>query len=269
MPRPKVPLISRRMVYEAALRIIDDEGLDAVSTRRLGQEIGVNGTSLYYHFKSMDEVLSGAAGLALSEVRTPDEQDAHWREWFPENVLRTRRVLLKHPNLIPLMFDRRRLGIGERDQDSTVRRLLDEGVPLRAIMPLMVTFESYAIGSALHETQDRDERLHMRDAEFPDLARARRETGMIGEALLKLTIASIIDTVLAATENEHKTPKKPARKSRPRKTLRAARDTGFDPASAEAGAKTARFTADGSVSRKMSTSLKAPLPRKAPVPPMP
>jgi TetR/AcrR family tetracycline transcriptional repressor len=197
VPRPKVPLISKRTVYEAALRLIDEDGLAAVSTRRLGVEIGVNGTSLYHHFKSMDEVLAGAAGLALQDVRTPDDE-ADWREWFPDNAMRTRQVLLNHPNLIALLLDRRRYGIGERGQDATVRRLLSEGVPLAAITPLMVTFELLAIGSALQDTQSNGPGAHELDELYPDLARARKASGLAGEELLRAVMQSITDTILAA-----------------------------------------------------------------------
>jgi len=157
------------------------------------------------------------------------------------------------------MFERRRLGIGQRNSDRIVRRLLDEGLSLRAVMPVLNAFELHAIGSAWQETQNADEQLQKRDAEFPDLARARRETGLAGEALLKLTMSSIIDTVLAATEDERMTPKKPAKKARPRKTLPAAQDA--VPAIAEESrAKTARSTANGDASRKTSASLQAPIP---------
>lgn len=210
MPRPKQPLISRRAVFELALKIIDAEGVAAVSTRRIGQELGINGTSLYYHFKTMDEVVAGAAGLALAEVRTPTDPDARWQDWLPENVLRTRRVLLAHPNLIPVLNERRRLGIGERDQDETVRRLLAEGVPQPAVMPLMLSLELFAIGSALHEAQnaaaasDSDPAV----AEYPALAQARRDSGLAGEALLKVIIASVIEAVMNAV------PPPPRKRSR-------------------------------------------------------
>ena len=61
VPRPKVPLISKRKTLEAALRIIDAEGLESLSVRRLAIELNVNGASLYHHFKNKEEILVGAA----------------------------------------------------------------------------------------------------------------------------------------------------------------------------------------------------------------
>ena len=60
MGRPKQALISRRKTLEVALRIIDEEGLEELSIRRLGKELNVRGISLYHHFKSKADILVGA-----------------------------------------------------------------------------------------------------------------------------------------------------------------------------------------------------------------
>ena len=86
MVRPKKPLISRRATLEMALKIIDEEGLEALSIRRLGRALNIQGISLYYHFKNKEEILLGASALALSRVRTPDPSDHDWREWLVRNM---------------------------------------------------------------------------------------------------------------------------------------------------------------------------------------
>jgi len=59
--RPKIPLISKRAALQAALDIIDTEGIDALSIRYLAEKLGVNGASLYHHFQNKDEIVVGAA----------------------------------------------------------------------------------------------------------------------------------------------------------------------------------------------------------------
>ncbi|WP_217146263.1 TetR/AcrR family transcriptional regulator, partial [Streptomyces sp. AC627_RSS907] len=49
MARPRKPLLSRERIVTAALALVDAEGLQAVSTRRLAAELGVSGPSLYNH----------------------------------------------------------------------------------------------------------------------------------------------------------------------------------------------------------------------------
>ncbi|GAA4752841.1 hypothetical protein GCM10023350_42690 [Nocardioides endophyticus] len=151
MARPKVPLISRRKALEAALEIVDSEGLSALSIRRLGEALNVNGASLYHHFKNKDDILVGVTLLALADVATPREENENWRVWLPLNAYRTRQALVSHPELIPIMLRRAPLGIGLAEVEASVQRLQDEGVPLSMIAPLMESLELLAITSALQE----------------------------------------------------------------------------------------------------------------------
>jgi AcrR family transcriptional regulator len=56
MARPSKPLIRRDAVVEASLRIIDTEGLDALSLPRLARELNVHPPSLYHHFEDKAEI---------------------------------------------------------------------------------------------------------------------------------------------------------------------------------------------------------------------
>lgn len=151
MARPKTPLISRRKALEAALEIVDTEGLGALSIRRLGEALNVNGASLYHHFKNKDEILVGVTQLALADVATPRTDEESWRVWLPRNTSRTREALVRHPELIPIMLRRAPLGIGLSEVEASVQRLLEEGVPLPMVVPLMESGELLAISSALQE----------------------------------------------------------------------------------------------------------------------
>ena len=152
MGRPKKALISRRKTLEVALRIIDEEGLDALSIRRLGVELKVRGISLYYHFPSKEHILVGACELALADVRTPHNADTDWHEWLIENGRRYYKALLAHPNLIPLLMRRHPLRIGLSEHNSTVGLLAVQGVPVGVIMPLMEALESLALGCAAYQS---------------------------------------------------------------------------------------------------------------------
>src|SRR6202047_4106647 len=149
MARPKVPLISRRRALEAALGIIDNEGLKALSIRRLGEVMNVNGASLYHHFANKDDILVGVTQLALADVTAPRSESDNWRVWLPLNAYRTRQALIAHPELIPIMLRRVPLGIGSEEVEASVARLRAEGVDMSVIAPLMESFEWLAISSAL------------------------------------------------------------------------------------------------------------------------
>src|SRR5580704_7435789 len=99
--RPKIPLISRDSVLDLALRIIDREGLDALSVRRIGEELGVNSASLYHHFQNKHDIVVSAAELALlrTPLRLPTSSVSDWRELLLLGSQQLRDFLLSHPEL--------------------------------------------------------------------------------------------------------------------------------------------------------------------------
>src|SRR5437899_10255161 len=97
---PRVPL-TRQRIIRVALRIMDDEGLHAVTMRRVGRELGVEAMSLYNHVRDKEDIFDGICERVMCEFRFPsDEEDwvatalAGAREW--------RRLLRVHPNVIQL-----------------------------------------------------------------------------------------------------------------------------------------------------------------------
>jgi AcrR family transcriptional regulator len=136
-------------VLEVALAIIDSEGMDALSMRRLGAALDVNKASLYHHFTNKEAILIGVTELALAEVTAPRNESDSWRLWMPHNAYLLRRALIAHPELIPIMLRRVSLGIGRAEVEAAVIRLRAEGVPEGAIVPLMESLEMVAIVSAL------------------------------------------------------------------------------------------------------------------------
>jgi AcrR family transcriptional regulator len=211
--RPKVPLISRRKALEAALDIVDREGLAALSIRRLGEALGVNGASLYHHFTNKDDILVGVTQLALADVTSPRSDNDSWRAWLPLNTYRTRQALIAHPELIPVMLRRTPLGIGAKEVEASIQRLEEEGVPLEAIAPLMESLELLAIISALQEVGQRGGWVH-EDAEPATLTairRADRGRGLTSEELFDALCTSVMASVETAVQL------KQARKARSRR----------------------------------------------------
>jgi AcrR family transcriptional regulator len=202
--RPKEALISRRRSLEAALAIIDSEGLAALSIRKLADVLGVNGASLYHHFASKDAIVSGAAQLALADVRTPNEPSESWREWLPRNAYTLRSALLEHPELIPVIVRRRSLGFGAKELDASARRLMSEGVPSAAVMPLIDALELMAIGSALHESQATGVDDELDDAfdhdAYPSLTMAIDHRGLGADEVFEVVVSSIVDSIERACE---------------------------------------------------------------------
>lgn len=162
MGRPKVPLIDRDLAIAKALEIIDAEGLDAFSIRRLGSELGVNGASLYHHFADKDDILNGVRVLVLREARVvPLSWKGNWQEHLTTSMSRYRDALLRHPNTAPLMApqDNRTAGLTLRER--LMAKMVAEGVPTRLVHAIIDSAQMLVIGSALVNPQQHSPREHV------------------------------------------------------------------------------------------------------------
>lgn len=156
MGRPSQPLIDPASAIATALELIDGEGLEAFSMRRLGGELGVSGAALYYHFDDKDDVLDGVKLLVLREARAllPRSQRATWQELLITSVSRYRKALAKHPNAAPLMLPGRTpRSIGLPYREGLLQMMEEAGVPLRHRYAIIDSAECLAFGSAFTNPQ--------------------------------------------------------------------------------------------------------------------
>jgi AcrR family transcriptional regulator len=103
LARPPQPLLNRQRIIEVATSILDSDGLDALSTRRLAAELGVSAPSLYNHFHTKEAILDGIADAIVAQV---DLTVLDGRDW-PESLIAWargyRRALAAHPNAVPFL----------------------------------------------------------------------------------------------------------------------------------------------------------------------
>jgi AcrR family transcriptional regulator len=64
--------LSRERILGAALEVVDEQGIDALSMRKLGQSLGYEAMSLYNHVANKDDLLAGILDLVLAEMDPPD-----------------------------------------------------------------------------------------------------------------------------------------------------------------------------------------------------
>ncbi|AXK37383.1 TetR/AcrR family transcriptional regulator [Streptomyces armeniacus] len=104
MARPRKRLLSRERIVACALALVDAEGLQAVSTRRLAAELGVSGPSLYNHFRTKDEILDAVADTVCADVDLSMFEDGTgWREALTRWARSYRAALTAHPNIVPFL----------------------------------------------------------------------------------------------------------------------------------------------------------------------
>lgn len=137
MARPSTPLISKQATLEVALKIVDEDGLAALSIRRLGKELNVNGYSLYHHFKNKDGIVIALCQYVLQQIDDSEPGDTSWQEWILESQLRAYEVLSAHPNIVPAVLKHNLLGVHKRGTEKVARFLADQGLPPEAILALI------------------------------------------------------------------------------------------------------------------------------------
>jgi TetR/AcrR family transcriptional regulator, tetracycline repressor protein len=193
MGRPLKPLISKRKTAIAALRIIDQEGVKALSVRHLAKRVNVRAQSFYHHFPKKRDILSAAILLAFEEVR-PDipvsewvgEPPADWRDWITTNSLNYRRMLMRHPNLIPVLTAHGPYEFSVGAYDAQARQLEAAGLERSAIMPLLLALEAFTIGTVLVETSVSGGNHAQMGSKFPFLYSALKDATPIDQWFLAI-----------------------------------------------------------------------------------
>jgi TetR/AcrR family tetracycline transcriptional repressor len=106
---PRNSLSDERILAEA-LTLVDESGLEGLTTRALGRRLGVDSTAVYRHFRSKDELLSALAdhivGSAGCEQPVSTDGDGSLRGELRSICLAVRRALLAHPAMTPIVVRR-------------------------------------------------------------------------------------------------------------------------------------------------------------------
>lgn len=153
MARPRKPLLSRDRIVATASSLVDSEGLDAVSTRRLAAELGVSGPSLYNHFKGKDEILDAVADAVSAKVDLSmfDEGDGRdWRTALHDWAASYRAALTAHPNVVPVLArgpGRRPAGL--KVADAVFGAMVRAGWPPAQATHIGALMRYFVMGSAL------------------------------------------------------------------------------------------------------------------------
>jgi AcrR family transcriptional regulator len=99
--RPAVLTIDR--IVAAAVEILDDEGLEALTMRRLGTRLGVAAMSLYRHVPNRESLLGEVVNRLFAEAAGGQAPEAAWPEALTGFGRAYRRMLLAHPHAVPLL----------------------------------------------------------------------------------------------------------------------------------------------------------------------
>ena len=143
--------LTRERVLLAALDLADSSGVEALSMRRLGQELGVEAMSLYNHVASKSDLLDGMIDIVFSEIDLPSG-GGDWKAVMRRRALSARQVLRRHPWAIGLMESRTSPGPATlRHHDAVLGCLRRAGFSVELTAHAYALLDSYIYGFALQE----------------------------------------------------------------------------------------------------------------------
>ncbi|MFG1774359.1 TetR/AcrR family transcriptional regulator C-terminal domain-containing protein [Nocardia salmonicida] len=144
--------LSRDRVLDAAIRVADRGGVEAITMRRVAQELGVEAMSLYNHVPNKDAILDGVVDAVFAAIELPAAGGADWREAIRARARSARSVLAQHSWALGLMDSRRNPGSATlRHHDAVLGVLRRAGFSLPMAAHAVSLIDSYVGGFVLQE----------------------------------------------------------------------------------------------------------------------
>lgn len=177
---PQRPRLSTDRVLEAAVALADREGPEALTVRRLADDLQVHATSLYNHVPSKEAILDGVVERLLAEADLPADVEA-WQAWVREMAVAMRGLARAHPGAF-LVLTRRAADNPAAFRFSEVGLAAFErgGFPLRRAVQAVQAVSLAVLGLALNECPPPVDWVEPTPAQleadgYPYLARAAAE----------------------------------------------------------------------------------------------
>ena len=148
--KKRVPLTKER-VLRTAITVADERGVEGLSMRKLGQQLGVEAMSLYNHVANKDDLLDGMIDIVFSEI-DPPAADGDWKAELRGRALSTLAALRRHPWAVGEMEGRGTHGMANlRIHDAVLGCLLGAGFSEAMTVSAMSVQDAYIYGFALQQ----------------------------------------------------------------------------------------------------------------------
>jgi AcrR family transcriptional regulator len=200
--------LSRARIVRAAGELLDREGLDGFSMRRLAERLGVGTMTIYGYFRSKDELLDAVVdvgGDAIAKLASESEGGGPWKARLRDLFVAVRESLMDHPGVVELRYKRPLLSPGALTVTEIGMRLLREagfsdreaGQIYRILF--VYTFGFSAFGPGPGSAGDRELSIEALSAlpadRYPTLVEAARDASesMADETLYELGLDALLD----------------------------------------------------------------------------
>lgn len=144
--------LNRAQIVARAVALLDEEGVDALTMRRLGTRLDAAATSLYRHVANRDELVELVVDEVYGEIRVPDAGE--WRESVSECARSVREMILRHPWMASMIGQVGLSYLGPnvmRLNEGMLAMLVGAGFPVDEAGPAISAVLSYVIGIGVNE----------------------------------------------------------------------------------------------------------------------
>jgi AcrR family transcriptional regulator len=155
-PRGQRPALSRAEITRAAVELADEDGLQAVSMRRVAARLGAGAMSLYWYVNSKEDLHELMADAVIGEIELPDRRSGDWRTDLRVLAVNTHAVLSRHSWMV-LLGIQPGLGPGTRRYAEFARAAIaDLGADPWTLTNVLAVLNNYLFGFAHRETAWRE-----------------------------------------------------------------------------------------------------------------
>lgn len=161
-PTSRRPSHSRADIARSAIEIADSEGFEAVSMRRVAQELGAGTMTLYHYVRNKDELISLMSDAVMGEVLVPEgELSEDWRTALTQIAGRSRDAFARHRWIFERFGDGRPGPNGLRHFEQSLAAVASLDISRQEVFELIGLVDDYVFGYSLREVQELEE--HERD----------------------------------------------------------------------------------------------------------
>ncbi|MEU8078728.1 TetR/AcrR family transcriptional regulator C-terminal domain-containing protein [Catellatospora citrea] len=165
--------LDRQRIVAEAVALLDAEGLDGVTTRKLAARLGVQSPTLYWHLPNKAALVTAIADAILNQEfgdMSPPEPDQHWPDWLSGLAGRLRRALLAHPDGARVVSASQLSVTMAAISELAMSTLVARGVPLRQARVIVLTVERFTVGHVLEEQAPRPDAEGLKDFDMATFA---------------------------------------------------------------------------------------------------
>jgi TetR/AcrR family tetracycline transcriptional repressor len=188
--------LTRDVLIEAGLKLLNEVGLDGLTVRKLATELGVQSPALYWHIRTKQELLDGMANAIIVRAGMgPPRPDETWQEWLARRARSYRASLLASRDGARVVSAAVRGGDAVRHFEQELAAMVERGfTPVQALRTI-TALSHYINGHVLQEqavagVAGRGERPDL--SELPTLAAALRGGSPIGDEVFEYGLRILI-----------------------------------------------------------------------------